>query len=316
MDDPYKTLGVKKNASAAEIKSAYRKLAKQHHPDLNSGNAERFKNISGAYDVLSDKDKRERYDRGEFDIGQRGQRPGAGFWRNWSDGSRGNGPGNPGHSFNFDQFGGSGADIFSEIFRGNSHFDPAASRKADANKKRDVLRDAKYKLKVPFVEAAVGIKKKVTLSDGKTVNMTIPAGSETGTKLRLKGQGRSVNGEVSKGDAIIDITVENHDYFNRKDNDIYVEIPITIQEAILGTSILVPTIHGNVTLKVPEKSNNGTNLRLKGKGLSPKGQTTFGDQYVSLKVMLPEKIDKELTEFIESWAKNNDYNPRKKLKID
>ena len=94
------------------------------------------------------------------------------------------------------------------------------------------------------------------------------------------------------------------------------EIPITIQEAILGTSILVPTIHGNVTLKVPEKSNNGTNLRLKGKGLSPKGQTTFGDQYVSLKVMLPEKIDKELTEFIESWAKNNDYNPRKKLKID
>ena len=146
--------------------------------------------------------------------------------------------------------------------------------------------------------------------------MTIPEKTETGTKLRMKGQGKSVNGEVSKGDAIIDITVENHDYFNRKDNDIYVEIPISIQEAILGTSILVPTIHGNVTLKVPAKSNNGTNLRLKGKGLSPKGQATFGDQYVSLKVMLPEKIDKELTEFIESWAKNNDYNPRKKLKIN
>ena len=166
------------------------------------------------------------------------------------------------------------------------------------------------------MEAAVGIKKKVTLSDDKTVNMTIPAGAETGTKLRLKGQGKSINGEVSKGDAIIDITVEDHDYFNRKGNDIYVEIPVTIQEAILGTSILVPTIHGKVTLKVPAKSNNGTNLRLKGKGLNPKGETTFGDQYVSLKVMLPEKNDKELTEFIESWAKNNDYNPRKKLKID
>ena len=316
MDDPYKTLGIKKSATAAEIKSAYRKLAKQHHPDLNSGNAERFKNISGAYDVLSDKDKRERYDRGEFDIGQRGQRPGAGFWKNWSDGSRGNGQGNSSHSFNFDQFGGSGGDIFSEIFRGNSQFDAGASRKASANKRREVSRDSKYKLKVPFIEAAVGIKKKVTLSDGKTVNMTIPPGSETGTKLRLKGQGKTINGEVSKGDAIIDITVEDHDYFNRQGNDIYVEIPVTIQEAILGTSILVPTIYGNVTLKVPAKSNNGTNLRLKGKGISPKGDSIFGDQYVLLKVMLPEKIDDKLIEFIESWAKNNDYNPRKKFKIN
>ena len=167
-----------------------------------------------------------------------------------------------------------------------------------------------------LIEVAVCIKKQVCLADGKSVNMIFSPRSETVTSLRLKGQAKTINVDITQGDSIIDITFEDDDYFKRKGNDIYVEIPVTIQEAILGTSILVPTIYGNVTLKVPEKSNNGTNLRLKGKGISPKRDSIFGDQYVSLKVMLPEKIDDKLIEFIESWAKNNDYNPRKKLKIN
>ena len=316
MDDPYKTLGIKKNASSAEIKSAYRKLAKEHHPDLNSGNAEHFKSISGAYDVLSDKTMRARFDRGELDSGVAGQRPGPGFWRNWSEEGRANKQNSTGHSFNFDQFGSSGADIFSEIFKNNSHFNNGPTHQNNTQTASQNSKDTKYKLTVPFIEAATGIKKKVTLSDGKTVNMTIPSGTETGTKLRLKGQGKRGKETVAAGDAIIELTVGEHNYFTRKDNDIYLEFPVSIQEAILGAAIVAPTIHGNVTLKVPAGSNSGTKLRLKEKGINKNNQTAIGDQYVSLRVMLPEKIDRDLTEFVESWAKSNDYHPRKKLKID
>ena len=316
MDDPYKTLGIKKNATSAEIKSAYRKLAKEHHPDLNSGNAEHFKNISSAYDVLSDKTKRARFDRGEFDSGASAQRSGPGFWRNWSEGGRANRQASGGHSFNFDQFGGSGADIFSELFKNNSHFNDGSIQQNNNRTAGKNSKDTKYKLTVPFIEAATGIKKKVTLSDGKTVNMTIPSGTETGTKLRLKGQGKRGKETASTGDAIIELTVGEHNYFTRKDNDIYLEFPVTIQEAILGAAIVAPTIHGNVALKVPAGSNSGTKLRLKEKGIAKNNQVAKGDQYVSLRVMLPEKVDRDLIEFVEKWAKSNNYNPRKKFKID
>ena len=146
--------------------------------------------------------------------------------------------------------------------------------------------------------------------------MAIPSGTETGTKLRLKGQGKRGKETASTGDAIIELTVGEHNYFTRKDNDIYLEFPVTIQEAILGAAIVAPTIHGNVALKVPAGSNSGTKLRLKEKGIAKNNQVAKGDQYVSLRVMLPEKVDRDLIEFVEKWAKSNNYNPRKKFKID
>jgi DnaJ-class molecular chaperone len=316
MNDPYKTLGVKKNSSSAEIKSAYRSLAKKHHPDLNAGNAELFKSISGAYDVLSDKTKRDKYDRGEFDIESKAQKPGPGFWRNWSDGSRTNGRSNASHSFDFDQFDGAGADILSDIFKRNSNLNGSMSQNNRSQKKSEISKNTNYKLKVPFIEATLGIKKKVTLSDGKTVNMLIPMGTETGTKLRLKGQGKTITGSSIKSDAVVEVTVEDHAYFVRRGQDIHVEIPVAIHEAVLGAAILVPTIHGNVTLKIPSNSNYGTTLRLKGKGISKVKELLSGDQYVSLCISLPEKIDAKLGKFIKKWSENNKYNPRKNMELD
>jgi DnaJ-class molecular chaperone len=316
MNDPYKMLGVEKNSSSAEIKSAYRNLAKKYHPDLNAGNAEKFKSISSAYDVLSDKTKRDKYDRGEFDITSKTQKPGPGFWRNWSDDSSANGRSNASHSFNFDQFDGAGADILSDIFKRNSNLNGAASQNSRSQKKPEILKNTNYKLKVPFVEAMLGIKKKVTLSDGKIVNMLIPVGTETGTKLRLKGQGKAITGSSLKGDALVEVTVEDHAYFVRKGQDIHLEIPVAIYEAILGAAILVPTIHGNVTLKIPSNSNYGTTLRLKGKGIPKVKELLPGDQYISLCVSLPEKIDAKLGQFIKKWSENNKYNPRKSMELD
>ena len=316
MNDPYEMLGVEKNSSSAEIKSAYRNLAKKYHPDLNAGNAEKFKSISSAYDVLSDKTKRDKYDRGEFDITSKMQKPGPGFWRNWSDSSRTNERSNASHSFNFDQFDGAGADILSDIFKRNSNLNGPTSHNNRPQKNSEILKNTNYKLKVPFIEAILGIKKKVTLSDGKTVNMLIPMGTETGTKLRLKGQGKAITGSSIKGDAVVEVTVEDHAYFVRRGQDIHVEIPVAIYEAILGAAILVPTIHGNVTLKIPSNSNHGTTLRLKGKGIMEGKELLSGDQYVSLCINLPDKIDTKLCKFIKKWSENNKYNPRKNMELD
>ena len=168
---------------------------------------------------------------------------------------------------------------------------------------------------MPFTEATLGIKKHVTLSDGKVVNMSIPPGTETGTKLRLKGQGKVADNSSKKGDAVIEITVQDHEHFVRKNQDIHIDIPISLPEAISGATIIVPTIYGNVTLKVPMNSNSGSILRLKGKGVPKSKERNLGDQYIRLQVTLPDKIDNELKEFIENWGKKNEYNPRQKVKI-
>ncbi|MDA1309622.1 MAG: J domain-containing protein [Proteobacteria bacterium] len=314
MSDPYKILGVSSSASGAEIKSAYRKLAKKHHPDLNAGNAERFKEISSAYDILSDDTKRAKYDRGEID--QSGnEKPGAGFWRTWSGRTRGRQAGGPGAGqpggFDF-----ADDDVFADLFRASARGRSRSGGPAGGGSVRqEAIPNTNYKLKVPFEEATAGVRKRVTLSDGKIFDMAIPAGFETGSKLRLKGQGRVGPDGVTQGDAVIEITVEPHEYFIRVDRDIQVEIPVTLYEAVLGESIVVPTIHGNVTLKVPPNSNNGSTLRLKGKGVPATKSLPAGDQYVTLRIALPEGGDEDLTEFVREWAKGRGYNPRHKMKF-
>lgn len=312
MSDPYKILGVSKSASADEIKSAYRKLAKKLHPDVNQGRKDveqKFKEVTAAYDLLSDKDKRARFDRGEVDSqgnerGFSGGDPfrGTGGYRS-SRASAGEDP--------FSQFGGM-EDIFAEFMGGMGSGGARGKRggadyaHAGASRGADVT----YALNVPFVDAVLGNKQRVTLASGKTIDVSIPPGTEDGHKLRLRGQGEA--GASGAGDAIIEIRVEPHAHFVRKANDVIIEVPISLTEALLGASVQIPTLSGHVTLKVPKGANSGATLRLKGKGI-PTGKDTAGDMYAKLKIVLPEPVPQDLTDLIEKWAKKNAYDPRKKL---
>lgn len=310
MKDLYQILGVKKGASAEEIKSAYRKLAKQLHPDLNPGNQEveqRFKEVSQAYSILSDAEKRRRYDAGEIDAsGQETMRRG-GFYRNHAGG----GPG-AGKYEHFDFGGQEAEDIFSDLFGGFSR--RGGGRRGARVRQRGT--DISYSLRVGFTDAALGARKRVQLSDGKTLDVNIPAGTADGQTLRLKGQGMQGFGGGEAGDALIKIEVEPHRFFTRQGNDIHLELPVTLAEAVLGASIAVPTLEGKVSMKIPPGSTSGTTLRLKGKGV-PAGRPhkdggKQGDFYVKLKVALPEKPDEELRRFLEDWAPKHAYDPRAK----
>ncbi|MEQ8585057.1 MAG: DnaJ C-terminal domain-containing protein [Thalassobaculaceae bacterium] len=336
MSDPYKVLGVGHSASQDEIKAAYRKLAKKYHPDLNQDDAEvakKFQEVSAAYDLLGDPTKRKRYDRGEIDPEGRERRGRGSFWsKGWKSrsGYSGGGPGSGRSStFNFDDDfdgdAGGGADPIEEILKqwragrggaGGTGPSPGAGAGPGAGSRSSPRRnsqDLRYRLKVPFVEAVAGIKKRVTLSDGKVVNLTIPAGTEDGTVLRLKGQGKPAHGALPAGDAYLELNVEPHPHFSRDGDDILLDLPITLQEAILGASVTVPTVHGAVSLKIPKGSNSGKRMRLRGKGVPSKGEGEGGDQYVTLRIALPETPDAELTQFIEKWGATHAYNPRKNL---
>lgn len=313
MNDPYKILGVKHDATEDEIKKAYRALAKKLHPDLNPGDSaveQRFKEVTAAYDLLSDKTKRAQYDRGEVDGGG-ARKPGAGFWKAWNA-RAGKQKANKSKGFGFsDLFEEEGADIFDDILRSQSRgTGPGRASGADYTVGRDVT----YKLKIGFVDGCAGTTKRVTLSDGKTLDLKIPPGTETGTSLRLKGQGRKGSNDGPAGDAFVEITVEPHDYFVRDGQDIRVEIPVTLYEAVLGGTITVPTVQGNVSLKIPPRSNTGTVLRLKGKGVPAQGGSQAGDQYVTLKIVLPEGDDPELVKLMQKWSEERGYNPRHKMR--
>jgi DnaJ-class molecular chaperone len=308
MSDPYQILGVPKNASAAEIKSAYRKLAKKFHPDVNPGRKDieqRFKEVTAAYDLLSDPGKRSRYDRGEIDAhGQERGFAGGPF----GGGYRGSRPGHgAGGEDPFSAFGGM-ENIFAEFMgMGAGRQRPHGSGGAGATSGMRGS-DVTYSTTISFVEACLGGKKRVTLTNDRTLDITIPPGVEDGYKLRLKGQGLAGFGGMP-GDAIIELRVEPHAFFTRKDKDVHLECPISLQEAILGATITVPTLTGHVTLKVPKGSNTGTILRLKGKGAATAAP---GDMFVKLKIVLPDPVPQDLTDFIEKWAKKNSYDPRKK----
>lgn len=289
MRDPYQVLGVAKTATADEIKKKYRQLAKKLHPDLNPGNADaaaKFKDISAAYDLLSDAQKRARYDRGEIDASG-AERPERQYYRAYAESPEG---AKYGSQFEAD-------DLFSELFgRARSGGRDFKIRGTDVS----------YTLPVDFIEAAAGAKKRVTMADGTVLDIAIPAGTEDRQTLRLKGQGQPGFGGAEAGDAYIEVHIQPHAFFTRKDSDVHLELPISLGEAVLGGKITVPTIDGDVTMTVPKGSNTGTTLRLKGRGVLDRKSKQRGDQYVKLKIVLPEGADPELTRFVETWSRRDD----------
>ena len=296
-DDPYATLGVSKNASEEDIRRAFRKLAKELHPDIAKGTEEKFKKVSSAYEILSDPDKRRAYDRGEID--GRGE-PRNGF-RQYARGARaGAGAGAGG----FEEFG--FGDIFSDIFGAASQ--RAGARPSFVSKGPDV----RYTLEVDFLEAVSGATKRVTLPSGGTLDLNVQAGVTDGQVLRLKGKGQRGIGGAEAGDALVEIRVRPHAQFKRVDDDILLEVPITIDEAVLGAKIEVPTVSGRVQLTIPKGTSSGRVFRLKGKGVKSAGRGEAGDQLVSVRVVMPETIDDNLAYFFSEWKQKHRYDPGRK----
>lgn len=310
MSNPYTVLGLTKNATQDEIKQSFRKLARKMHPDLNPNDPkaeDRFKELNAAYDILSDPEKRRRYDAGEIDDAGK-ERAGFGFnpegfrqYRrqtggfedfgfNFADARASSGSRRSGFDFFSDMFGGGqgGEDIFSAM-RGSRR---KASKSAGAN--------VNYDLTVSFIEAALGKEKEIILPNGKHLNVKIPAGTEDKSVLRLKGQGEAGVGGGPAGDAMIRILVKPDVHFTRNGKDVQVDIPITLKEAVLGGKVTIPTLDGKVALTVPPNSNTGTVMRLRGKGIKTKSGT--GDLLARLQIVLPEKPDPDLKAFMEKWT--------------
>jgi DnaJ-class molecular chaperone len=312
MSDPYSVLGVAKTASDDDIRKAFRKLAKKYHPDLNPGDkaAEaKFKEISQANDILSDPEKRRRFDAGEIDAtGQ--EMPPRGFYRDQAGGFDGAKYERAGAHESFVDMGG----IFSEMFGQRGGRNGGFSFRGGEGGGFDMGGlPVTYSLRVPFLVAARGGKQRVNLPDGKTLDIDIPEGAVDGQTLRLKGQGMPGAQGRPPGDAYVEIHVDPHPFFEARDNDIHVEVPVTVTEAALGGRIRVPTVGGPVMLNVPTGSNTGTSLRLKGRGLLDRKSKQRGDQYVKLKVVLPDKPDPALKEFLEKWEAGRAYDPRKAM---
>jgi DnaJ-class molecular chaperone len=297
--DPYEILGVALTASPEEIRKAYRRLAKKLHPDLNPGNKkseERFKEVARANDLLSDADKRQRFDRGEIDASG-SERPSQKFYRD----SAAEAP--TGHPYEnhsgFADFAETD-NIFAELFKRQAQ----EARRAPGP-------DIHYRLAIDFLDAVNGTTKRLTLPDGGTLDVTIPSGIQEGQTLRLRGKGGPSLGEGKAGDALVEISINPHRFFSRHGDDIHIDIPITLAEAVLGGHIRVPTPTGLVTLTVPKGSNTGAILRLKGKGVPRSGG--HGDELVKLKVMLPSDPNPELEAFLSSWAPGTNYDPRRDM---
>ncbi len=304
MKDPYKTLKVSKTASAEEIKSAYRKLAKKLHPDLNPGNEaieQEFKEVSQAYGILGDAEKRKKFDAGQIDASGQETPWQGGFYRQRANDSK------KYSRYDFSEDVGVG-DIFSDLFGGGR-----TQRRSHSVRRKGA--DVSYAVDVDFLEAAAGAKKRIRLGEGKTLDIRIPPGTENGQALRLKGQGMAGVGGAPAGDALIEVAVRDHPNFSREGNNIILELPVSLREALLGASITVPTIAGKVSMKIPAGSNSGSTLRLKGKGIAGKNGKAAGDQLVKLKLVLPESPNEELRKLVETWSKTNDYNPRAKTDL-
>jgi DnaJ-class molecular chaperone len=302
MKDPYELLGVQRSDSEATIRSAYRKLAKKHHPDVNPGKPEaeeRFKEIASAYALLSDTEKRARFDRGEIDAAGNEVPPQRPFYREYAEAAgrekyRGNTGFDP---ENLD-------DILAQMFRAQGG---QAGGQAGGGGPQFKMRgsDAHYTLTIDFLDAANGTTRRITLPDGKTLDVRIPSGVSDGHVLRLKGQGNPGYGGGPSGDALVEIAVAPHKLFRREGDDIVIELPVSLREAVLGASVEVPTVRGKVRVSIPPGSGTGTRLRLRGRGI---GQ--HGHQYVELNVVVPPGDEPELAEFLSSWTPRHASTPR------
>lgn len=337
--DPYSVLGVARSASQGDVKKAYHKLAKELHPDRNPNDpkvAERFKEVSAAYDIVGDPEKRGKFDRGEIDANGQprttgfggGFRPGAGrggFGGGtrgpFGGGSGGTGSGPFGKGFGQE----AGEDFLDEIFNTMRRGRPGSGAGAGAGSGAGAGRgpspqrgaDRHYTIQIGFVDAARGCKRRVTMPNGKLLDVSIPPGVADGQPIRLKGQGEAGLLGGAAGDAIIEVKVDPHDFFTRQGDDVHVDLPIGLDEAVLGAKIAVPTVDGMVAVTVPKGTSSGTQLRLKGRGMPKAGSMDHrGDQYIRLKIVLPDKPDAALEKAIEGWAKSNRQDVRARFKLD
>jgi DnaJ-class molecular chaperone len=297
MKDPYEILGVQRTADEAAIRAAYRKLAKKHHPDVNPDKkdaAARFGEISSAYDLLSDKDKRARFDRGEIDAEGHELHQQRQYYRDAGDAQ--------GHE-RYGTAGGFSQEDLEAFFA--QQFGQAGRRSDWGATDRPMRgRDMQYSLTVSFVDAASGTTRRLALPDGKTLDVRIPPGTEDGHLLRLRGQGGPGYNGAPAGDALIEITVAPDPRFHRDGDDIITDLPVSLKEAVLGATVEVPTIHGPVRLAIPPASGTGTRLRLRGKGIR------HGHQFVQLQVVLPPGDEPELAEFLKTWTPKSTASKR------
>lgn len=303
MKDPYETLGVTRTATDREIKEAFKKLARKFHPDLHPDDKaaeEKFKDISAANDLLKDKEKRRRFDAGEIDAGG-AERPQQRFYRDFADGG-----GNASHAA---REGFASNEDLEEFLR--RAFAGGGQREHETFQARG--RDVSYVLPVEFMDAVNGAQRTITLPEGKTLQVTIPEGAEDRQMLRLKGQGMAGFGGGKAGDAYVELHVEPHPFFHRKDDNIHVEVPVTLKEAMLGARIEVPTIGGSVTMTIPKGSNTGQTLRLRDKGVRNRKSGQRGHQLITLKAVLPSAEEHELVAFLENWQPKHPDHPRKEM---
>ncbi len=307
---PYEVLGVKRDAGADEIRKAYRKLAKEFHPDLNPGKpaAEaRFKAVTAAYDILSEPEKRGRYDRGEIDESG-AERPRYSY-RPHAEGAQG-WKYQPQGEMNVEDL----DDLFAMFGRGGARGARGGGRAGEGFQMPGP--DRHFTLTIDFALAATGGRQRLALSPEEWLDVTVPPGIEQGQILRLKGKGMPGFGGGPPGDALIEVLVMPHQFFRRDGDDIHLELPVSLAEAVLGARIPVPTVTGPVAMTIPKGADTGTRLRLRGKGIHRRhrgpGTTTetTGDQYVTLKVMIGESGDEELAAFLETWAEKHPTDPR------
>jgi DnaJ-class molecular chaperone len=311
-NDPYQELGVSRGASSDEIRKAFRKLAKQLHPDQNPGDKaaeERFKRVSAAFDILGDEDKKKKFDAGQIDADgretMRGFRPGPGGGHPFG-GAHPFGQGGSGGQSGFEgaQFEGDFGDILSEMFgggRGRGGFGGGPPPRGQ---------DVRAEIQVSVEDAVQGAKRRIAFSDGRTIEVSIPKGAAEGQVLRLRGQGQQ--GRGGAGDALIELHIAPHPVFRREGANLVMDVPVSVPDAVLGGKVEAPTPDGPVTLTVPKGANSGQTLRLKGRGLGDPGTGKRGDLLARLMVTLPDGPDPELERFAEDWRAKRPYAPRRK----